>query len=300
MAMLLHIPGIVRIAIVSDPAEIVSAAGDTTLDRDFTRDDLPLVNRMIADRVHRNLRIGDVPLPSAARRENPERRKRQRNLARSLDMRKRPWDDDAVEALAHHVRGRSRRLPGVLAQQAIGRLFLPDYRATLDTWRAAEVLDASLRSLNPFRRMVWAATGAVGEAQRRLAQSVEDDPAAVHATGIAVHSFAHSVERLREALHDRRLKDTLSTQAVLARAIIGPQTVLRIATDATRIGHSEIRPGTLIVLMLRSAGEHVADRRLAFLSDSWSFCPARNALPVMLAEIWARATGERIEMKDMP
>lgn len=290
----IRIPGLVDILRLSGPEDIRAAAVHTALDRDFGADSAPLLNRLILRRAAQALRIGQVPLPSAAMRDDPDRQAAQQALSIVLGADAAAWDSDALDDLADFVRDRTRKPLGLLAQQAIGRLFAGDYRATRSSWRSAELLDAAVRSFNPLRRFVWAMTGAVEAAQLDLGRQVANDPAGIHATGIAVHSFARSVERLRQVLANDSLRGRLSTRAALGRAVTAPERLMRVAsTDGDLAGH-RLRAGTVVILETRTLAEASCDRRSGFMSDSWSHCPAQGSAPAALAEIWARATGERL------
>ncbi|MEX2518071.1 MAG: hypothetical protein WD969_01920 [Paracoccaceae bacterium] len=300
MAIRIRIPWLLDLVLVSAPGEILTAANDPALDRAFRPGRGPLVNRVIARRLDRGLRAGGVSLPSARRREDPERRAASGALAARLDPAGAPWDEAALDALASHVRGEGRRPAGELAQEAIGRLFAPAYCADAETWRAALLIDASLKSNNPLRRLIWWVTGAIARAQARLAAAVDGDPSGVHATGVAVHSFLRAVESLRHALADRERTRSLTDRGVLGRALTAPDMVARVAVMDARIGDVAVDEGVLVILQTSGAAALCADRRVVFLSTSWSACPASALAPVMLAQIWERATNASKRTGDHP
>src|SRR5450631_4196233 len=93
--------------------------------------------------------------------------------------------------------------------------------------------------------------GRVRRAQRLLADLVHNDRAGVHATGIAVHNLVRSFELMRNvwAYADVRL----STDAVVARCLVAPPTVLRQATALGATTAGDIRPGTLVAFELDAA-----------------------------------------------
>ncbi len=296
MAGRLRIPGLIDIVRVRSPGEILESADHPALARG-ARIAGPFLNRLILRRVRRGLRTRTAPLPSALPRDDAARADQQRALAERLDPGRlpAPWDEASLDALAQWVQRRARRPLGQLAQEAVGRLFDPDYQATRKTWAAARTLDLSLRSNNPIRRLWLLVTNGVARAQRTLTQAVGGDTAGVHATGVAVHTFARAIERLGEAHSDRRLRDTLSTRAVLGRSLTAPDAVLRQVVYAAETPAGAVEPGTLVIFETATATAQSADRRVAFLSESWSFCPAHALVPALLAEIWQRATGETLE-----
>jgi hypothetical protein len=294
MARHIRIPGLLDMVRLSEPEEIRDAANQVSLDRGYAGRAGPPLNRLIAGRASRALRIGEVPLSSAAMRGDPARQESQRTLSGRLGDSAGAWNAAALDALADYIRDRTRKPLGLLAQQAVGRLFAPEYEASRRSWRAAELLDAAVRSFNPARRAIWALTDAVRSAQVELGRQVGNDPAAIHATGIAVHTFAHSIERLREVLADPALRSRLGTRAALSRAVTAPGRVLRVASAETEVAGIPVAPGTLVIFEMRTPVEMTRDRPLGFLSGVWSQCPAQGSVPAGLAEIWARATGERL------
>ena len=294
----IRIPGLIDVLRSGSPGEILAAADHPALARGAEVSG-PLLNRLILWRTRRGLRAAAGPLPSALPREDTGRAQAQEALAERLDPTRSSalWDEETLDGLAEAARGTARRPVGELAQEAVGRLFRPDYRATSETWSAARTLDGSLRSNNPILRLWWLVTRAVPRAQRTLSEAVGGDLAGVHATGIAVHTLARAVERLAEIYRDRQLRETLSTKAVLGRALTAPEAVLRQAVGTAETPLGPVEGGTLVVFQTQAAAARSADRRVAFLSESWSFCPAHTLVPALLREIWRRACGEAMEDK---
>ncbi|MCQ0090827.1 hypothetical protein [Roseovarius sp. M141] len=291
MGQRIRIPGLLDLLIIDQPGEILDAAADPVLDRGATRLG-PILNRIIQNIRLRSLRTDKAALPSALPREDATRIAMQDALAQRLDPADTPWDGDSLQAIADWLRGAKAPI-GPLCQQAVGRLFVPDFRATPRTWRAAHVINRSLALTNPALRLLWALTGEVTRAKRTLSEAMHGDPAAVHATGVAVHTFQRAVERLDGALAAAPTRRALSTKGALGCAAAAPDTVLRHASAHADIAAGTVAPGTLVFMRLDGAAQRSADPRVAFMSDSWSACPAHRVVPAMLAEIWFRATGER-------
>lgn len=285
------IPGLADVLLVDAPGEIRDLAGDARLRRGG-----PPAGRWLTRRIQANalgaMRAGDHALPSALPEDDAGRREAQAALADRLDPAAAPWDGDSLQAIADYLRGDRSRTLGALAQEAVGRLFKPDYRATRETWRAAVQMDRAARSLNPARRLAWRATRRTEKAQAVLAEAVGGDPAGIHATGIAVHTFLRSVRNLDAALAEPRGRRFRSTSAMLGRALAAPTAVLRVATDYADTAAGPVAPGTLVVMQLDAATGRTSDPRVAFMAGSWSACPADRVVTAMLAEIWQRATGE--------
>ena len=72
---------------------------------------------------------------------------------------------------------------GPLVQQVVGCLFVPDFKATPESWAAAVILDKAVRTMNPALLAWWSATMRVDRAKRLLSEMVRGDLAGVHAVG---------------------------------------------------------------------------------------------------------------------
>lgn len=277
--------------LLEDPEEILTVAEDPRLDRPFAATG-PLLNRWILGRVRRVLHVHGTPLPSVAPRHFFQRADRQAALAARLDhlLAGGPPAAEHLGLLAAYVRGEAGEdALGPAAQEAIGRLFVPDYRANAETWQAACLFDAAPRNRNPLRALRWMLTDAVAQSRRVLAAAVRDDPAAVHATGIAVHSLVRSLSAMRELWRDTGAGERPTAEAAVARALRAPETVLRqwVAPSSTRIG--QLRAGVLTMFQLEAARKRAPGSGIAFMAQSWSRCPATAWTGALLHAVWQRA-----------
>ncbi|MFK7943229.1 MAG: hypothetical protein AB8B85_10000 [Paracoccaceae bacterium] len=286
----IRIPVLLDVLIVSDAEEILACAADPRLKRGPLLHG-PLLNKVINGFAQSTLHAPVGPLPSALPREDPARAKAQKALAARLAA-PAPWDDESLDLIADWMGGRKTPLD-LACQQAIGRLFVPDFTAKPATWHAAMVLHRSLNSRNPALRVLWQITGETKRAQKVLADAMDGDTSGVHAVGIAVHTFQRAVERMESVLADPALRATVSDAAALGHAMSAPDTVLRHTECYATTAAGHVAPGTIVLLQLDPATHRLADPRIAFLSETWSACPAAQLVPRMLAEIWARATGQR-------
>jgi hypothetical protein len=293
MARAIRVPGLVDLVTVDDPAAIRALAAEPRLDRRFTAAG-PLVNRVLARRVRSLLQVGGLRLPAVAPREDPARATAQAALEGRLDPAGRPlWTEADVEALAGWVRGAGHPSEvGPLAQGVVGRLFDPAYRADFDGWEAALLLDAAPRARNPLTLLWWRVSGRLARARRLLAARVGGDPGGVHATGIAIHTLVRSLERLRALVAEPGARDSLGADAVLARCLAAPRSVMRQATDHATTAALTVRPGTLVVLELDAALARQPGPELALMTGSWSRCPAHRLVPALLLAVWERARAE--------
>ena len=284
----IRIPFLIDLIRVSDPATIRALADNAWLDRGHSGG--PLVNRLISNRLRGVLRTPAAPLPTVQGRDAAGRADAQVALAQRLD--RTPvvdlLDGYTLDRLAAAVCGDTDAV-GPMAQQLIGRLFVDDFQATEETWSAARTLQAAVEGGNLMTRAMWRLTGRVRSAQRTLSEAVGGDPAAVHATGIAVHNLVDAVETLANLHRDGG--DRLSHAEVLARAMVAPRTVVRQAVAHADTVVGTVRPGTLVTFELRDAARRSLDPRELFMHGAWSQCPAHGVVPQMVAAVWARAIG---------
>jgi len=287
----LRIPGVVDLLRIDDPASIAAVSANPLLDRDFTGKG-PLINRWIARRIRRSLRTPTAPLPSVSPRDYPERAERQAALQGRLRklVSEGALAPDHIAELAAYVRGeRAESVIGPLAQEAIGQLFVDGYKASGDTWRAARVMEAAPRNMNPLRALWWAVTGAVGKAQRTLSKAAGGDPAGVHATAVAVHSLARSFKAMRQVWLEPGVRDRISADAAVTRSLRAPESVPRRWSEPASTVWGNLPAGALTLLELDAARKRDPDADITFIASSWSHCPAAGWTAALLKAVWQRA-----------
>src|ERR1700741_5212258 len=200
MSRSLRIPGLVDLIQADVRSDIRGLADDARLDRSFDPRG-PLINRILVQRVRTVLRIDGMTLPSVAPRGDAQRARAQDVLRRRHDPAGGTplWDQEPIAGLGGAVRS----APGApslgpATQQAIGRLFTTDYKASPESWAAAGVLDAAVHTRDPLRAILLHLSGRLQRSRRLLADLVDGDLAGVHATGIAVHNLERGLARMRE------------------------------------------------------------------------------------------------------
>jgi hypothetical protein len=291
MSRSLRIPFIVDLLRTDDPAQIRAFAADMRLDRDFTQRG-PLLNRMLTGKIRSVLSLDGVPFAPVAPRGDAERARAQAALGARLDgiAAAGSFDEESLGALAKAVRGDADAPPLELAvQQAVGRLFEPDYRASHESWAAARLLDRAVHTLNPLVSIWLRISGQIAQAQRRLGALVHDDRVGVHATGIAVHNLVRGFAAMRELLADpSRFKP--EDDAVVARCLRAPESAVREARPGSSVTPGDaIRPGTLVVFDLATAQHRDAGAEIVFMAGSWAQCPAAAWVPAFIRAVWHRA-----------
>ena len=286
-----RIPGLIDLIQADARSDIRSLANDARLDRKFDPCG-PLINRVLVLRIRNVLRIAGMPLPSVAPRDDAERRAAQDKLRQRLDPAagKPLWDEETIAGLAAAVRD----MPGAPAigpttQQAVGRLFVADYRASSESWIAAAVLDAAVHMRNPLRSILLHLSGRLQRSRRLLADLVHRDLAGVHATGIAVHNLVRGFERMRELCKEPRWRSPSSADAVIEQCLFAPPSVLRQAVMPGATVAGAVRAGTLVILGLEAARERTPGRDVEFMAGNWAQCPAAAFVPALLGAVWKRA-----------
>lgn len=286
----IRIPGLVDLVTIDDAAGIAAAAADARLDRRYLRRG-PLLNRLILGRVRRVLALQGKPLPPVSERGSQRPVETQAaTLARLKLLIGEGLAGAEIAALAAWVRGQGHAEEGgILAQQAVGRLFDPAYRADADSWAAALVLRDAPSTFNPLRRLVWALTGRVEASRDLLAAKVGQDPTGLHATGVAIHNLAEGFARMRALYADAALRGLRSTAAAVSACLVAPPQVLRQPVEAGRCPAGELSPDTLVLLRLGRAHAATPSQETAFLTHSWSACPAADWVPALLSAVWREA-----------
>lgn len=286
-----RVPGVIDVIRLDEAEAIKNIARDPRLDRRFEQKG-PLFNRLLAGRIRKVLRVGDHPLPAVAPRDQPDRARLQAELERRLAAAELGTSDQR-RILAAYVRGQGDEADlGPTAQAAVGGLFAPGYRASQARWQAAETLDAAPRSFNPFQLLIWALTSAVDRARAVLAEPVAGDPAAVHATGIAVHNLVRGLKVMR-GVYAEPYAQSLAIEAVIARCALAPPNVLRQWAASASTVHGEVETGTLTIFELDKARERDPSHDVVFMTDTWSRCPAHHWTSSLLAAVWKEAVGSK-------
>ncbi|MEL6523487.1 MAG: hypothetical protein AAFQ66_21110 [Pseudomonadota bacterium] len=276
----MRIPGLVDVLTVEEPEEIRRLSEHPALDR--VAEGGPLAVRLLRTRLARTLRSPDGPLPSAMPRDSAEREKLRKDLFAQLadpDLAERL--EEPVAKAAAYVSGKPGRA-GPLAQTLFGKVFVPGFVATDSSWNAAQVIGRAAGAPTPIS--MWEAiTGQRTAAQATLSQVMKGDRNGVHAIGVAVHNFVLTLERLR------RLDKSTGTEEALAKSILAPERVARSGVISAETVAGGVRKSTFVLLSTRKAATKTLDRRLAFLTDAWSGCPAHDFVPALTERIWRAA-----------
>ena len=289
----LRIPGVANIFRVDEPEEIRILAQDPRIDRKFGLGTCPL-NWLILKRSLTVLSFKGHRFPTMACRDSRERQIHQQELAGSLRDRAAAirLGPEELEPLAQWIQGRGVESQiGMLTQQLLGRLFLPEFVATEESWAAAQILVAAPRSRNIFKVTWWFVSGKLRQSKRLLARMVNGDLSAVNAIGIAVHNVVKGLRHMRTLYADNSIRSALSPDAAARQCLFAPISLYRQSTDAGQIGDCPFARNSLFVFEIGKASQREGGRPLVFMGDTWSQCTAAEWVPAMLEGVWLRATG---------
>ncbi len=274
---------------VDDPAEIKAIAVDPRVDRKFETAMCP-VNWFILKRSLGVLSFRGRRLPTMEPRENQERVRAQADLFRRLNEQasKMKTGPEELEPLAAWIRGQSSGEVGLLAQQAIGRLFRDDFVATAESWEAALTL-VKARSLSVFKLVSWHLSGKLRRAKSVLARMVNEDLSAVNGIGISVHNMVSSLREMKSLYADSGARTAITAMGAAEKCLHAPMSVYRQATEDAELLGAAVRKDTIFVLNVGPASKLAGGRPLVFLEETWSGCPASTWVPAMLEGLWRRA-----------
>ena len=291
MSRSLRIPGLIDLVRADTRSDIRGLANDGRLDRRFEARG-PLINRILVERIRNVLRIDGVPLPSVAPRQDAERVRTQDALRRRLDPSGATplWDDETIAGLVGVVRGRGGSELGPATQQAVGRLFVADYRGTSESWDAAKVLDD--RRAHPQSRCAPSflqLSGRLQRSRRLLADLVNE-----RSRRRPRHRHCRAQPRARLRAHARAVERSALAPAAGGRrgreqCLFAPPSVLRQATMPGATVAGAVRPGTLVVLELDAARARTPGRDVELMTGTWAQCPAAAFVPALLRVVWERA-----------
>jgi hypothetical protein len=293
MAISISIPGILRLVFIRAADEIIAANDTTVVGRSLSGRG-GLINRAIAARMQ-VFRTPDGDIwPAFRDRLDPLRVEHQRELeaaladVRTLLQRIAP----EISALADYVRiGRATPDPGIIVQQAVGRLFFPDYAANEKSYDAAQTLSAWL-SAGPLKSWRLKHSGALQAALDQIMGLARGNTACAHATGLAMENIVKSIGLMRELARSGDNLKQLSPQDALARTLRAPEHVIRETRDGARIGNLRLRARSLVLFGVEAAREQSPDPGFGFFASAWNRCPAHAFVPALLGEVWQAARSD--------
>ena len=300
MATRLRLPPFLDVVLVTDPGEMDWFDRDSAITREIS----PAggwLHRLLHSRISRALTIGSVPLPVFNGREDSERALQQAKLDFRLsgESTAPALDSQALRVLARYVAGaESKEAAGVAAQQVVGRMFVPEYRASRQSYAASKLL-AAWSTADPARALWWLWSGRLARSRQLLWGLAENDPQCIHATTLAIHSLVDALDRMRALLKDARRRDVLAPERAASASLVAPQTLLRSCARSlsTPFLKEPLASGTLIVFRLGAMHARTGDDGLAFAKGRWNQCPAHAMVPRLLGEVWTGARQEWAQLR---
>jgi hypothetical protein len=288
--MKITIPGIIRLAWLRDPDEVIAANDSGVVQRSLSGRG-GLVQRSIAAKLAVFRTADGDTWPAFRDRGDPLRAKRQSELEKALShtrsLLKRVTPETG--ALATYVRsGISNRPSEILVQQMVGRLFFSDYAASEESYDAARALQTWV-SGGPIKSFLLKYSGELDRALDMIVTLSRGNTSCAHATAIAMHNIVDVIERMHRLAQTSDNLDRLSPQEAIASTLRAPKQVVRETRDAARVCGTHLGARTLVVLRLETARRQKPDAGIELFAKSWNQCPAHAIVPALLAEIWKKA-----------
>jgi len=290
MAIKITIPGIIRLAWLSDPDEVIAANDSGVVQRSLSGLG-GLVQRSIAAKLA-VFRTPDGDIwPAFRNRGDPLRRTRQSDLEQALSHTRVLLKRVAPEtgALATYIRsGSTNRPPEIIVQQMVGRLFFPDYAASEESYDAARALQTWV-SGGPIKSYLLKSSGALERALDLIVTLARGDTSCAHATAIAMHNIVDTIERMRRLVKTSDNLEKLGAQDAIASTLHAPKQVVRETRDGGRVSGAYLGARTLVILRLEAARRQKPEAGIEFFAKGWNQCPAHAIVPALLVDIWKKA-----------
>ncbi|MFY9687590.1 MAG: hypothetical protein WAJ88_17460 [Pseudolabrys sp.] len=292
MAIRITIPGIIRLAWLRTPDEVI-AANDSGLVQRSLSGLGGLVQRSIAAKLA-VFRTADGDIwPAFRDRSDPLRTTRQNELQAALSDTRGLLKRLALETgtLATYVRsGSANRPPEIIVQQMVGRLFFPDYAASEESYDAARTLQTWVSS-GPIKSYLLKCSGELERARDLIVTLARGNTSCAHATAIAMENIVNAIERMRRLAQTGDNLQRLSPQEAIASTLRAPKQVVRETRDGGRVYGTHLGARTLVILRLETARRKKPEAGIEFFAKGWNQCPAHAIVPALLAEVWKKAKG---------
>jgi hypothetical protein len=290
----LRIPGLVTLVVVRTPSEVGAIDDARGIDRLLSGRG-GLINRMIASKLAVFRTFEGLAWPAFSARADTVRSRHQDELearlsggADSLLERIRP----DIAALAACVRdGNAADTIGISVQQAVGKLFFPDYVADADSYDAARTL-TKWPSAGPLASWRLRRSGKLQRAIDLVMTRARGDTACAHATALAMHNIVDSVVLMQGLWRKSGTPAQLSAQDAVKQVLRAPPRIIREARDEIAVGGTRVRARSLVMLSVEAARKASPDDGFGFFAGHWNRCPAHAFVPRLLARIWETAAAE--------
>ena len=290
MAMRITIPGIIRLAWLTDPNEVIAANDSGGVQRSLSGLG-GLVQRSIAAKLA-VFRTADGDIwPAFRDRPDPLRTMSQSELEKTLADTRGLLKRVAPEtgAIAPYIRSGSTNRPlEITVQQMVGRLFFPDYAASEESYDAARALQTWI-SGGPIKSYLLKCSGELERALDLIITLARGNTSCAHATAIAMENIVEAIERMRGLAQTSDNLKKLSPQEAIAATLRAPKQVVRETRDGGRVCGTHLGARTLVVLRLETARRQKPEAGIEFFAKGWNQCPAHAIVPALLTEIWKKA-----------
>ena len=233
MTLRIRIPGLLDVVRLDDPAVFRDFAKDSRLIRDFDDEGRSSTALSRAGSVA-CCRSNNEPLSAVAPRNHPGRPERQAALEASLEqvLGTGAPAADKPDVLAAYVKGET-------GDHVWGQRFREPSAGSSSPITAAQPRPGVPRVFSmPPRAREFPAPDRVGDhrcrqarARRAVARGAAN-PAAVHATAIAVHTLVRSLQDMRALWHHPGARESVTADGAVTRSLRAPEAVLRRASSS--------------------------------------------------------------------
>lgn len=291
MALRITVPFVIDLLVVDDEDSMRDLEARDGIDREICAGG-KLVPWLLRRRIDKVLVVNGERLPTFLERQNASRIERQAALERRLSNV--AFGREAIEPLARYVAGASSAGEvGVAVQQAVGRMFDPEYPASMDSFQAARDL-ARWLTLDPLRALWWRMSGRMARSRALIWRLGGDDPACIHATSLALRNVIDTLANMRMLAGDPAVRTGWSAAEAVAWSLTAPGMLLRSCSAPVPFHKRPLQRGTLVLYRLRRMHASTANSALAFARRAWNECPAHAGVPALLAMVWERAVEPEI------
>ena len=167
---------------------------------------------------------------------------------------------------------------------------MENFTATAESLAAAHMVLEAASSSNVLKMLGWRFSGKLERAKTLLASMVNGDLVGVIAMITGRQLIVDGLDKMRQLAAGPALRSSITTDAAVDECLFAPAAVVRQAKTSGEVGGCPFRRGSLFILELGSASKGAANRDIAFLSQSWSRCPAEKWVPALLEGVWTRVS----------
>lgn len=285
----IRIPLVFDVLYVDEPDVMYRLNENRYVDRNATHR-FSLANWIVHSRIYNLITARGAYFPVFLEREDPVRIKLQAELDDELT--RIPPPPALVEKIASFVAGKTGTEAASIAVQNIcGKPIDPDFEATPETVKNARIVSDYMRS-GLLTKLLFLTTNKLRSARGQLWKTSKENRLLMHAITLGPQGVQRALERMSEIREDPNFEGKVNMESVVAQCLVPPSRLLRFSNNVVPYaeGCMTLRPGTLVVFLLKRVHSGTARRDVPFLEDTWSQCPAHAYIPRLLQEVWKKSS----------